>query len=59
MYGVDDITPELVADTVKDSWHLVVDKLPKKNNDGCVRAFKGPECPYLCPFPLVPFSFCT
>ncbi|MGX5013171.1 MmcQ/YjbR family DNA-binding protein [Enterobacter asburiae] len=31
LYGTDDITPELVADLIADSWNLVVDKLPKKN----------------------------
>ena len=31
LYGTDDITPELVADLVNDSWNLVVDKLPKKD----------------------------
>ena len=31
LYEADDITPELVADLVLDSWNLVVDKLPKKD----------------------------
>ena len=31
LYGTDDITPELVADLIADSWNLVVDKLPKKD----------------------------
>lgn len=31
LYAADDITPELVADLVLDSWNLVVDKLPKKD----------------------------
>ena len=30
VYAAEDITPELIADLVNDSWHLVVDKLPKK-----------------------------
>lgn len=30
VYALDDITPELVADLVQDSWDLVVDKLTKK-----------------------------
>ena len=29
--GTEDITPELVADLIADSWNLVVDKLPKKD----------------------------
>ena len=31
LYGTDDITPELVTDLITDSWNLVVDKLPKKD----------------------------
>lgn len=31
LYAGDDITPELVTDLVLDSWHLVVDKLPKRD----------------------------
>lgn len=31
LYGTEDITPELVADLIADSWNLVVDKLPKKD----------------------------
>ncbi|HDR2753957.1 MULTISPECIES: MmcQ/YjbR family DNA-binding protein [Enterobacter] len=31
LYGSDDMTPELVADLIADSWNLVVDKLPKKD----------------------------
>jgi len=31
IYAADDITPELVTDLVLDSWNLVVDKLPKKD----------------------------
>ena len=31
LYGGEDITPELVADLVADSWNLIVDKLPKKD----------------------------
>ncbi|HGG8855995.1 TPA: MmcQ/YjbR family DNA-binding protein [Enterobacter roggenkampii] len=31
LYGTDDVTPELVTDLINDSWHLVVDKLPKKD----------------------------
>ncbi|WP_334354402.1 TetR family transcriptional regulator [Enterobacter hormaechei] len=31
LYGTDDITPELVSDLITDSWNLVVDKLPKKD----------------------------
>lgn len=31
LYGTDDVTPELVADLINDSWNLVVDKLPKKD----------------------------
>jgi predicted DNA-binding protein (MmcQ/YjbR family) len=30
VYG-DDITPDLVAELIDDSWNLVVDKLPKKD----------------------------
>ena len=30
LYAGDDLSPELVADLVIDSWNLVVDKLPKK-----------------------------
>ncbi|HCD6062514.1 TPA: MmcQ/YjbR family DNA-binding protein, partial [Enterobacter asburiae] len=31
LYGTDDVTPELVTDLINDSWNLVVDKLPKKD----------------------------
>ncbi|HCJ7364443.1 MmcQ/YjbR family DNA-binding protein [Enterobacter hormaechei] len=31
LYGTDDVTPELVTDLITDSWNLVVDKLPKKD----------------------------
>jgi predicted DNA-binding protein (MmcQ/YjbR family) len=31
LYAGDDISPELVADLVLDSWNLVVDKLPKRD----------------------------
>ena len=31
LYGTEDITPELVTDLIADSWNLVVDKLPKKD----------------------------
>ncbi|HHA1271037.1 MmcQ/YjbR family DNA-binding protein [Enterobacter wuhouensis] len=31
LYGTDDITPEVVTDFINDSWNLVVDKLPKKD----------------------------
>ncbi|MDY1036659.1 MmcQ/YjbR family DNA-binding protein [Enterobacteriaceae bacterium RIT714] len=31
LYAAEDMTPELVADLVIDSWNLVVDKLPKKD----------------------------
>jgi predicted DNA-binding protein (MmcQ/YjbR family) len=31
LYGTDDMTPELVTDLINDSWNLVVDKLPKKD----------------------------
>ncbi|PNF11939.1 hypothetical protein A6J71_18070 [Enterobacter cancerogenus] len=31
LYGTDDITPDVVTDFIHDSWHLVVDKLPKKD----------------------------
>jgi hypothetical protein len=34
LYGTDDVTPELVTDLINDSWHLVVDKLPKKTRSG-------------------------
>ncbi|MFY9997363.1 MAG: MmcQ/YjbR family DNA-binding protein [Leclercia sp.] len=30
LYAGDDISPELIADLVNDSWNLVVDKLPKR-----------------------------
>ncbi|ALR75895.1 MmcQ/YjbR family DNA-binding protein [[Enterobacter] lignolyticus] len=29
VYGGDDIHPDLVESLIEDSWHLVVDKLPK------------------------------
>lgn len=31
LYASDDMTPELVSDLINDSWDLVVDKLPKKD----------------------------
>ena len=31
VYAGDEISPELVTDLVLDSWHLVVDKLPKRD----------------------------
>ncbi|MEJ5072691.1 MmcQ/YjbR family DNA-binding protein [Enterobacter ludwigii] len=31
VYGGDDISPELVEDLITDSWHNVVDKLPKRD----------------------------
>ncbi|QKN82848.1 MmcQ/YjbR family DNA-binding protein [Scandinavium goeteborgense] len=31
VYGGDDISPELVEDLITDSWHKVVDKLPKRD----------------------------
>lgn len=40
LYGGEDITPELVADLVADSWNLIVDKLPKKIRSGSVQ----PDC---------------
>lgn len=30
VYGGDDISPDLVEDLITDSWHKVVDKLPKR-----------------------------
>lgn len=31
VYGGDDISPELVEDLITDSWHKVVDNLPKRD----------------------------
>lgn len=31
VYGGDDISPELVEELITDSWHKVVDKLPKRD----------------------------
>jgi predicted DNA-binding protein (MmcQ/YjbR family) len=38
LYGTEDMTPELVADLIADSWNLIVDKLPKKIRSGYARS---------------------